>query len=90
MENLHISGSFRRFFGGSKTLVVTDDRAVLDILNHLAQDYPEADNLLFDKLKPRSFYRVFINQRMIHEDGYATEVAKEGDDLFIFPPISGG
>lgn len=64
--------------------------SVRDALAILVKKYPALSPLIFDGDSVRAFVHIFLNGKTIKEyRGLDTEL-HEGDELAIFPPVSGG
>ncbi|NKQ39818.1 MAG: MoaD/ThiS family protein [Methanosarcinales archaeon] len=67
---------------------------VLTILEFLINQYPTLKNMIFTnnikKIEIIGSINIFLNGNNIHHlNGLSTKV-KDGDELGIFPPVSGG
>ncbi|MEE9374293.1 MAG: MoaD/ThiS family protein [Saprospiraceae bacterium] len=72
-------GIARDFLGeGITTFIVKDGTTIHVFKRALAKDYPD-----FEKIKS---YAIAVNQEY-KEDGY---IIREGDEVAIIPPVSGG
>ncbi|MFP8952115.1 ubiquitin-like small modifier protein 1 [Natrialbaceae archaeon A-arb3/5] len=62
-----------------------------DALDELVADRPALDDRVFEDGELRSQINVLRNGTnvLVEEDGLATEL-EEGDELALFPPVSGG
>ncbi len=77
-----------------KSEVMLDGDTVLDILNSLTEQYPSLKEIIFedgtDEPELRGYINVFVNGNSIHHlDGFSTSLT-QGDEIAIFPPVSGG
>lgn len=77
-----------------KSEVMLDGDNVRDILNSLIQQYPSLKDIIFEdgteEPELRGYINVFVNGNSIHHlDGFSTKLA-QGDEIAIFPPVSGG
>lgn len=77
-----------------KSEVMLDGDTILDILNSLTKQYTSLKEIIFEdnteEPQLRGYINVFINGNSIHHlDGFST-VLEQGDEVAIFPPVSGG
>ena len=77
-----------------KSDIMIDGDTVLEILNNLTEQYPSLKKIIFDdnteEPQLRGYINVFVNGNSIHHlDGFSTTLA-QGDEIAIFPPVSGG
>jgi molybdopterin converting factor subunit 1 len=77
--NIKAFGIARDFLGESETAFsLNDGNSLADLKRALANRYPE-----FDKIKA---FTIAVNQEYQDDDF----IIKEGDELAIIPPVSGG
>ncbi|SFM44256.1 ubiquitin-like small modifier protein 1 [Methanolobus profundi] len=76
----------------TSSLSITGD-TVKDVLLSLTEQYPPLKELIFesgDELKLCGYINVFLNGNNIkHMEGMDT-VLNDGDEMGVFPPVSGG
>jgi len=82
-----------REHAGRSELALSGD-TILDVLNALTEQFPPLQEMIFEdgseKPELRGYINVFINgSSILHLDGLSTALA-EGDEIAIFPPVSGG
>ncbi len=77
-----------------ESVVMLNGNTVMDVLSNLTGSYPALQELIFDMStdgpKLRGYINVFLNGDNIkHMDDLST-ILKDGDELGVFPPVSGG
>ena len=77
-----------------ESVVTLNGNTVMDVLSNLTGSYPALQELIFDMSvdgpKLRGYINVFLNGDNIkHMDDLST-ILKDGDELGVFPPVSGG
>lgn len=82
--------AFRKHTDGDREVDITEGN-VADLLNALAQKYPDLKTHLFDPDGSLlSFVNVFVNDTNIRDlDGGATKLS-DSDQVFLVPAMAGG
>lgn len=73
--------------------VMLNGETVQDILLSLIDIYPSLEELIFEKTDEpelRGYINVFLNGNNIKHMDYLGTSLNEGDEIGIFPPVSGG
>ena len=82
--------SYLQSLTNNTEVVETNGSTVGACLNHLVEQFPRMDKMLFDKNgKLHSYVGIYVNG----EDAYPEELVKpvkDGDDLYILYIIGGG
>lgn len=82
-----------REIAGESSLLLEGDN-VQEVLFDLTGQYPALKEIVFertgDEPKLRGYINVFLNGNNVkHMESLATEV-RDGDEIGVFPPVSGG
>ncbi|MBR1736307.1 MAG: molybdopterin-synthase adenylyltransferase MoeB, partial [Firmicutes bacterium] len=80
-----------RSFTGQNSELKLEGSTVREVINALADEYPDAKKALFDEAGvPRSFVNIFVGENNIKKlDGYDTKL-NDGDTIMLIPAIAGG
>jgi molybdopterin synthase sulfur carrier subunit len=89
--NLKLFANLREI-AQTSSLTITGD-TVMDVLLSLVEQYPPLNELIFEQeeeMKRRGYINVFLNGNNIkHMEGLDT-ILNDGDEMGVFPPVSGG
>ncbi len=80
--------NFREFTGRNELEI--DGVTAGEILGILCKKFPGFEKMLFKEKSLRPYVNVFLNGRNVLESGGLDAVIKAGDEVAIFPPVSGG
>ncbi len=78
-----------REFAGTKELEI-DGITINEILGMLCKKFPGFEKMLFKGKNLNPYVNVFLNGRNVLESGGLDAVVNAGDEIAIFPPVSGG
>ena len=85
-----ISATLRSFFGRN-TETETKGNTIEEILNNLADEYPEAKRGLFDEHgKVREFIRIYADGQDWTDPTFHREYLRGKEELLLLPAIAGG
>lgn len=83
--------SFREVIGKKRELEMIEGSTVADLLNLLALSDPLFRDLAFDSSgKLKDYVLLMINKKRIDPLQDLSSPLTQGDELAIFPPVSGG
>ncbi|HJJ98847.1 MAG TPA: MoaD/ThiS family protein [Methanocorpusculum sp.] len=81
---------FREKFGEKNTIEVPKGATVLSALHTFAKTVPAAQNELFDGGHLRRHIILMYNRERIDADDAKEISISNGDEIVIYPPVSGG
>jgi len=84
-------GSFKEHFGEKKQLELPEATDLKKALSDVAAQYPVGSELLFDKDGSiRRHVIIQVNKKRIAASTAEDVILKDGDEIIIYPPVSGG
>jgi len=63
---------------------------VNDVISALIHDYPKLEPMILNGKEVKPYVNILINGKSVHDQGGLLAHVKEGDEVAIFPPVSGG
>ncbi|HTY90921.1 MAG TPA: ubiquitin-like small modifier protein 1 [Methanocella sp.] len=63
---------------------------VNDIISALIHDYPKLEPLMLNGAGVKPYVNILINGKSVLDQGGLQAPIKEGDEVTVFPPVSGG
>jgi molybdopterin converting factor small subunit len=81
---------FREKFGEKNTVVSPQGTTVLSILRIFAEIIPAACDELFDGTNLRGHVILMYNHERIDVEDAEKIVVSDGDEIGLYPPVSGG
>lgn len=81
---------FREMFGAETALSAADGATVLDSLLQFAETVPAAKEELFDGEILKEHVVLMYNRERIDAEDAAEITVEEGDEIVLYPPVSGG
>ncbi len=81
---------FREMFGGTHTITTENDATVLSALLTFADAVPQARAELFAGETLRGHVILMYNRERIDADEAADISVRDGDEIVLYPPVSGG
>ncbi len=86
--NVRLFANIREIMGSAE--VSLSARSIEELLSRLIDMRPALQDVLFDGDELRPYITILVNGRNIHDlNGNRTELT-DGDEVAIFPPVSGG
>ncbi len=86
--NVRLFANIQEIVGSPK--LTLSARSIGELLDSLVAMRPALQDVLFDNGGLRSYITVLVNGRNVRDiEGIRTELA-DGDEVAIFPPVSGG
>lgn len=81
---------FREMFGAETPLSVSDGASVLDALLQFAETISQAKEELFDGDVLKEHVVLMYNRERIDAEDAAEISLSDGDEVVLYPPVSGG
>ncbi len=82
--------NFREAAGNKEVDVSPKGDQVADVISALAREYPRLEPLLLNGKEVKPYVNVLLNGKSVRDQGGFQARVKEGDDIAVFPPVSGG
>ena len=67
-----------------------EGNTVRDVLEIICSKYPGLENILFKDGNLQPYVNIFLDGGNVLESGGLDSSLKQGDEIAIFPPVSGG
>jgi len=81
---------YRELFGDSVTIDVPPGSTISDALILFAVQKPAAQTEIFEGMTLKSHVVLMYNKERIDLDEATSITVEEGDELVLYPPVSGG
>ncbi|MDE2519141.1 MAG: MoaD/ThiS family protein [Methanocorpusculum sp.] len=81
---------FREKFGEKNTVTAPKGATVLSVLRTFTETIPAARNELFDGGNLRGHVILMYNRERIDADDAEEIAVSDGDEIVLYPPVSGG
>ncbi|HJK03357.1 MAG TPA: MoaD/ThiS family protein [Methanocorpusculum sp.] len=82
--------SFREKFGEKNTVTISNGATILSVLHSFAESVPAARDELFDGDSLRGHVILMYNRERIDADDAKEIAVSDGDEIVLYPPVSGG
>ena len=84
-------GNFKAYFGENAVLEMPETADLKKMLTDMADRYSDGRDLLFDKDgNIRRHLMIQVNKKRIAPSKAEEIILKDGDEIIIYPPVSGG
>ena len=70
--------------------VAVSGNTISDAIKALLIRYPAMEPMLYQEGKLKQYVNVLLNGQAVKGDQIASVKVKEGDEIALFPPVSGG
>jgi sulfur-carrier protein len=88
--NVKLFANFREVAGKKDVPIEMDGNTAGDAIKALFRVYPGLEKLMLQEGEIRPYVNIMLNGKNIKDIGGLGAAVKEGDDIAIFPPVSGG
>jgi sulfur-carrier protein len=85
---IRLFANFREFTKTGELEV--EGNTVIDVLEIICSRYPGLENILFKDGNLVPYVNIFLNGGNVLGSGGLDSSLKQGDEIAIFPPVSGG
>jgi len=85
---VRLFANFREFTKTGELKI--EGNTVRDVLEIICSKYPGLENILFKDGNLQPYVNIFLNGENILESSGLDSSLKQGDEVAIFPPVSGG
>lgn len=82
--------NFREAVRQKEVEVATDGKTAGDAIRSLVAQHPPLGPLVYQDGRLKPYVNVLLNGQTLKSDGVASTPVKEGDEIALFPPVSGG
>jgi sulfur-carrier protein len=82
--------NFREVVRQKEVEVPTGGKTVGDAIRSLVAQYPQLEPLVYQDGRLKQYVNVLLNGQTVKSDLVAAAPVKEGDEIALFPPVSGG
>lgn len=82
--------NFREVTRNKEVEVDVKGSTVKDVVSALITAYPKLEPLMLADREIKPYVNILLNGQSVKGSGGLASKVKEGDDLAIFPPVSGG
>ena len=88
LVNVRLFANLREIVG--KPLLVFEARTIREVLTTLRSEHPVLQPLLCEDGEVRPYITILINGKNIRDMEALATTLSDGDEVAIFPPVSGG
>ena len=78
-----------REFTGARELEMNGD-TIGEVLQNLCMKYPGFEKMMFEGENLRPYINIFLNGRNVQDHSGLKTMLHAGDEIALFPPVSGG
>ncbi len=82
--------NFREVTRNKEVEVVPKGDKVADVISTLIHDYPKLEPLMLNGTEVKPYVNILLNGKSVRDNGGLEASVKEGDEVAVFPPVSGG
>lgn len=82
--------NFREAVRQKEVDVATDGKTVGEAIRSLVAQYPKLEPMVYQDGRLKQYVNVLLNGQTVKGEQVASAPVKEGDEIALFPPVSGG
>lgn len=82
--------NFREAAGQKEVEIATGGKTVGDAIRSLVSLHPKLEPLVYQDGQVKQYVNVLLNGQAVKGDLIASAPVKDGDEIALFPPVSGG
>lgn len=82
--------NFREVTKKKEVEVNVEGNTVRDVVSALMHDYPNLEPLMLTGQDIKPYVNILLNGKSVRDQEGLDSKVKEGDDITVFPPVSGG
>ncbi len=82
--------NFREVTKNKEVEISPTGERVTDVIAALVRDYPKLEPLMLNGSEIKPYVNILLNGKSVREQGGLAARVKEGDEVAVFPPVSGG
>ena len=82
--------NFREAVRQKEVEVASDGKTVSEAVRSLVTQHPQLEPMVYQDGQVKQYVNVLLNGQTVKGDLVASTPIKEGDEIALFPPVSGG
>jgi molybdopterin synthase sulfur carrier subunit len=82
--------NFREAVRQKEVEIAAEGKTVGDAIRSLIVHYPKLEPMVYQDGQVKQYVNVLLNGQTVPGSQLATAPVKEGDEIALFPPVSGG
>ncbi len=82
--------NFREAVRQKEVEIATDGKTVGDAIRSLIALHPQLEPMVYQDGRLKQYVNVLLNGQTLKAEQVASASLKEGDEIALFPPVSGG
>jgi sulfur-carrier protein len=82
--------NFREAVRQKEVEIATDGKTVGDAIRSLIMLHPQLEPMVYQDGRLKQYVNVLLNGQTLKGEQVASAPLKEGDEIALFPPVSGG
>jgi molybdopterin synthase sulfur carrier subunit len=82
--------NFREAVRQKEVEVASDGKTVSEAVRSLVTQHPRLEPMVYQEGQVKQYVNVLLNGQTVKGDQLASTLIKDGDEIALFPPVSGG